>query len=323
MRAISLVLLAVPSAAFVAPSLSRPARASAILQSGQPSRRVTARSASGSAWAAGGVPDRAFGCELELLCKRGSVKDIQAAVQEADEPVFVSGEVNRDTTKYWKLVPDASLPPGRGYELVSPILRGSEGRGRLAVTLDCINHYDLVTVDKQCGYHVHIDLAGIDFQGLKRICQNWVKYEDAIDLILPPSRRGDENRFARSVRENHNFEPRYNKEVNDRIAKAKNIRALRDLMNPIIKDSEDEFYNPEGRYYKVRGRRAPPPMRSGNLTSPPPTVTSDEPQDRSQKYDRVSCTRRHPRRGEGQAMGELSDRVRGGIGREPGTEVLH
>ena len=214
------------------------------------------------------MPDRAFGCELELLCKRGSVQNIQAAVQEAGEPVFVSGEVNRDTTKYWKLVPDASLPPGRGYELVSPILRGSEGRGRLAVTLDCINHYDLVTVDKQCGYHVHIDLAGIDFEGLKRICQNWVKYEDAIDLILPPSRRGDENRFARSVRENHNFEPRYNKEVNDRIAKAKNIRALRDLMNPIIKDSEDEFYNPEGRYYKVHGRRAPRLKRSANPDQP-------------------------------------------------------
>lgn len=197
------------------------------------------------------VSDRAFGCELELLYKRGSVQHIQAAVEEAEETVFVFDEVEQDTTKYWKLVPDASLPTGQGCELVSPILRGAEGRGRLAVTLDWINHYDLVTVDKQCGYHVHIDLTGIEFEGLKRICQNWVKYEDAIDFILPLSRRGDNNRYARAVRENHNFWDRNNKYVNNRIAKAKNMRALLDIMNPIISDHRDEFYNPHGRYYKV------------------------------------------------------------------------
>ena len=176
--------------------------------------------------------------------------------------------------------------PGRGYELVSPILRGAEGRGRLATTLDWINHYELVTVDKNCGYHVHIDLAGINTEGLKRICQNWVKYEDAIDLILPPSRRGDANRFARAVRENHNFEHRSNKEVNDRIAKAKNVRALRDLMNPIRSDPDDEFYNPEGRYYKVcSGVECPQPMRSRNVDKPISRHPSDEPKDRSQKHN--------------------------------------
>ena len=135
---------------------------------------------------------------------------------------------------------------------MSPILRGCEGRGRLAETLETINYYDLVTVDKQCGYHVHIDLTGINLDGLKRICQNWVKFEDAIDLILPLSRRGDENRFARAVRENHNFWDKDNKHVNDRIAKAKSIRALLDIMNPKITDRKDEYYYPEGRYYKVR-----------------------------------------------------------------------
>jgi len=137
---------------------------------------------------------------------------------------------------------------------VSPILRGAEGRRRLAATLHWINKYDLVKVDKRCGYHVHIDLTGIDFEGLKRICQNWVKYEDAIDLILPPSRRGDDNRSVRAVRENHNFWDRNNLYVNKRIAKAENKRALLNLMNPIISDDSDEFYNPQGRYYKMNLR---------------------------------------------------------------------
>ena len=103
---------------------------------------------------------------------------------------------------------------------------------------------------------MHIDLTGIEFEGLRRICQNWVKYEDAIDLILPPSRRGDGNRYLRAVRENHNFWDRKNNYVNNRIAiaKAKNMRALLDIMNPIISDDSDEFYNPDGRYYKVTRR---------------------------------------------------------------------
>ena len=252
MRAIALVFLAVPSAAFVAPVAPNQAAA-----------RVPALSAGGASWAKDGVPDRAFGCELEFLCNnhRGSVHDIQQVVDEvADEPIYVYGEPTRKASKAWKLVPDASLPAGTGYELVSPILRGSEGRARLARTLEAINAYDLVGVDRRCGYHVHIDLTGIDFEGLKRICQNWVKYEDAIDLILPDSRREDNNKYARSIRENFNFENRYNKQANDRIAKAKNLRALHDLMNPIRDDpddpfySDDYYYNPEGRYYKARAK---------------------------------------------------------------------
>ena len=47
------------------------------------------------------MSDRAFGCELELLCKRGSVQHIQAAIQEAE--VVVSdrgrGQMNRHLTK--------------------------------------------------------------------------------------------------------------------------------------------------------------------------------------------------------------------------------
>ena len=131
MRATLLVLLAVPSAAFVAPSLSRPAQATAFLPLGQPSNRVAALSASGPFWTAGGgLPDRAFGCEFELLSKGGfNVEHIQAAVQEAEEQAFVSDEVISDTTECWKIVLErpGSFSPGprlRAREPDPPWMRG-------------------------------------------------------------------------------------------------------------------------------------------------------------------------------------------------------
>lgn len=245
----AVLLLVVPSASFVLPQL----RSAKLGAPGQTARRLPVLSASGPSWAGpNAVPDRAFGCELELLCN--DIEDVYWAVDAAGEPAIIPDQLTRDTTKAWKLVRDASLPQGQSVELVSPILRGESGRRRLVTTLNEINARGVAAVDKQCGYHVHIDLSGIDFEGVKRICQNWVKYEDAIDLILPPSRRGDNNRFCQAVRENFNFYDRTNKPVNDRIHKAKNMRSLQDLMNPIDRNEDSDFYNPEGRYFKLNLR---------------------------------------------------------------------
>ena len=103
-------------------------------------------------------------------------------------------------------------------------------------------------VNKQCGYHVHVDLTGINFAGVRRICQNWAKYEDAIDLFLPESRRGNANRFCQSVRDNCFLDPGTNKEVNDYIGACEDMDELMACINPIT--SEDD----PGRYYKLNLR---------------------------------------------------------------------
>ena len=238
--------------------------------------RCAAVRATGPSWAHGGVSDRAFGVEIELLSDDG-VDDLADAFERAGEDVIVLDTVTRVTTKAWKIVPDLSLPNGRGFELVSPILRGANGRHRLVTVMSQIN--DLVRADlngalvkalggvcrlppgvqpapgsyvnKKCGYHVHVDLTGIKFAGVRRICQNWAKYEDAIDLFLPESRRGNANRFCRSVRYNDFLGPGTNKEVNDYIGACEDMDELMACINPIT--SEDD----PGRYYKLN-------LRTGN-----------------------------------------------------------
>jgi len=236
-------------------------------------RCCAALRATGPSWARGGVSDRAFGVEIELLSDDG-VYDLADAFDRADEDVIIRNTVTRDTTKAWKIVPDLSLPAGRGFELVSPILRGANGRRRLATVMNQIN--DVIRddingrlvkalggvcrlapgvqptpgsyVNKQCGYHVHVDLTGIKFAGVRRICQNWAKYEDAIDLFLPRSRRGNANRFCRSVRYNAFLDPGTNKEVNDYIGACEDKDELMACINPFT--SEDD----PGRYYKLNLR---------------------------------------------------------------------
>jgi len=211
--------------------------------SGKP--RCAALRATGPSWARGGVSDRAFGVEIELLSDDG-VYDLADAFDRADEDVIIRNTVTRDTTKAWKIVPDLSLPAGRGFELVSPILRGQNGRRRLVNVMNQIDDESYVNV--QCGLHVHVDLTGIKFAGVRRICQNWAKYEDAIDLFLPESRRGNANRFCRSVRYNGFLGPGTNKEVNDYIGACEDKDELMACINPFT--SEDD----PGRYYKLNLR---------------------------------------------------------------------
>lgn len=182
------------------------------------------------------VTPRGFGCEIELLVD--NIARTKGAIEATGEPVILYNSVTRVTTTAWKLVPDLSLPT-QSIEVVSPILRGKKGRQRLTKTFNAINAVGGVGVDKRTGYHVHIDLTDIDFPGLRRVCQNWVKYEDAIDLLLPPSRRKDANRFCRSVRTNSVLSAwarrtpiNANSRVNERISRARSVQELMDIMNP-------------------------------------------------------------------------------------------
>ena len=98
--------------------------------------------------------------------------------------------------------------------------------------MDAIESCDGVSVPSTCGLHVHVDLKGIKFDELKRICQYWVKYEPGIDLMLDEQRSNEaENQYCLSVRENMKFEQLDNNEAIRRIDEAHDTRALAKLMN--------------------------------------------------------------------------------------------
>lgn len=85
------------------------------------------------------------------------------------------------------------------------------------------------------GFHVHINVANRTLDDLKKICINFVKYEDAFDSFMPPSRR--ENQFCRSNKQAVGTTT--NKARKDRILSCNSISDLCNVMNP------------QGRYYKL------------------------------------------------------------------------
>src|SRR5262249_4362183 len=50
-----------------------------------------------------------------------------------------------------------------------------------------------------CGLHVHIDASDLTLSAMKRLVVIYMENEKVIDSFLPPSRRGEANRFAKSI----------------------------------------------------------------------------------------------------------------------------
>jgi hypothetical protein len=93
------------------------------------------------------------------------------------------------------------------------------------------------------GFHVHIDVSTLSIEQLIKVCQNFVKYEDVFDSLLPPSRRTkspESNRFFQSNRDAIGYSSNSNRERHQALENCQgDITALASMMNP------------KGRYYKL------------------------------------------------------------------------
>lgn len=187
------------------------------------------------------LPDVDFGIELELSCKHGESKHFisRELLKHAGVPVtHVKGwSAGKKQIDGWKLVPDASIqcslhyPDCSKFELVSPILRGGEGLNECNNIVKALNSYTSVTVNKSMGFHVHINVNGLSVQELVKVCQNFVKFEDAIDSFLPPSRRTNQSDFCKSNRAAI-FPDSPNGVRHQALGSCKSINDLCGLMNP-------------------------------------------------------------------------------------------
>ena len=133
---------------------------------------------------AGSPFDRPFGLEIEVIHRdMYAMRDAFVAAGLACE---VEG-YNHTTRRYWKIVTDASV--SRGYEIVSPILKGAEGRAEARKAFEAIRSVG-GTVDRSCGLHVHHDAADLTGADLERLVRTWQAEQGAIDGLVAPSRRG-------------------------------------------------------------------------------------------------------------------------------------
>ena len=155
----------------------------------------------------------------------------------------------KKTTHHWKLIQDGSLacnlsqPDCNKFELVSPILRSEEGLARTSKILRQLSHVN-VSLNRSMGFHVHLDVSNYSIAELIKICQQYVKYESAIDSMLPLSRRTGSRESNEFFRSNSDVaKDQFGKDEEGlliALGSCKNYHDLAEIMNP---------YN--SRYYKL------------------------------------------------------------------------
>ena len=86
----------------------------------------------------------------------------------------------------WKIVRDGSVT--NGHELVSPILRGLNGKEQLQKAMQAVKSIGAV-VHESCGVHVHHGVHEFTAKQLANIAEIWRNNEQTIDKLVSVSRR--------------------------------------------------------------------------------------------------------------------------------------
>jgi hypothetical protein len=188
---------------------------------------------------------------LELSCSQGSSVEQVAGVICTGSGVnltVVRGYARaHNPVAGWKLVYDGSIvcsrefPNCSKFELISPILRGEAGLKECTRVTQSLQNV-AVSVNKSMGFHVHISVQDMNASSLKKICQNLMKYEDANDTFMPPSRRtggSNSTQYCKSNKAAIGGRTTSNLESNQVLAACATTNKLCQTMNPT------------GRYYKI------------------------------------------------------------------------
>ena len=192
-----------------------------------------------------------YGIELEMsspphlsraqIAQALHVKNVEESWSEA-----------KRVSKNWKIVSDGSIscspsePNCNQFELVSPILRSENGLDSTANILGRLSSLQGIKVNKSMGFHVHIDVAKYKISDLVKICQQYVKYEHAIDSMMPHSRRTGSMESNRFFRSNSNMaRSAFSKDEAGLLSSLQTCRSYQDLaniLNPYIPSMQDRRY---------------------------------------------------------------------------------
>lgn len=146
-----------------------------------------------------------FGVEFECFLPEG--EDMRAAARAVQSrlsrPVAVEG-YNHETRPHWKIVTDGSLGSyERGMEVVSPVLVGEAGLAEAETVAKALTDFGC-TVNKRCGFHVHVGAAvepgaAVPGKFFRNVAQLYATFESVLDGIMPVSRRLQNNQYCRSL----------------------------------------------------------------------------------------------------------------------------
>jgi len=163
------------------------------------------------------------GLEMELKPVSGvSREQILESIRAKGISINYEGYTH-EVMSSWKAVSDSSLSYG-GFEIVSPPLAGMP-RIEREVKLVCEAVKGLATVDRRCGFHLHVDvlnkywakrrvnvnyragkLKAIDSKPVRLFCakllKNYAYFQPVIDAIVAPSRRvADGSAYNRAIQD--------------------------------------------------------------------------------------------------------------------------
>ena len=190
---------------------------------------------------------RTYGVEVEFISNEWSRQELIAKINDhalsynSDTlrmPTIHRASWSDTTTSQWRIKTDSSVNSRRGFglELVSPILNGNQDMIILKIFLKILNelHCD---VNRTCGLHVHVGVRDWGVKQFKNLAKRYVKFETAIDTVMPNSRKKNNNQYCLSNSR------RYGSSVTlaEIFASIQRCRSAQQLKN----------YIQGGRYYKL------------------------------------------------------------------------
>ena len=141
---------------------------------------------------------RTFGVEIEAVGNGLSYSQVAQAISDAGIPCYAE-DYGHDAPRNWKVVKDGSLSYG-GFEVVSPILRGTEGIEQVRKVAEALRNAG-ATIDSRCGLHVHVGAQGLSGADLMNVLRRYEAHITDIQSVLIPFRREGAHgaRWCRSV----------------------------------------------------------------------------------------------------------------------------
>ena len=193
---------------------------------------------------------RTYGVEVEFISKEWSRQELIAKINDhalsynSDTlrmPTIHRASWSDTTTSQWRIKTDSSVSDRRGFglELVSPILNGNQDMTILKIFLKILNelHCD---VNRTCGLHVHVGVRDWGVKQFKNLAKRYVKFETAIDTVMPHSRKKNNNQYclsnATARGQSFNFDT---------------LQSIFDGINSCRSAQQLKRYIQNGRYYKL------------------------------------------------------------------------
>ena len=184
--------------------------------------------------------NRTYGVEIEMSWGRNrkpSQASVAAALRRAGLDASAEGYTH-SITSGWKVVSDASV--SNGHELVSPILRGLDGKEQLKKAMQAVKAIGAVT-DPSCGVHVHHGVHDFSAKQLANIAEIYSNNEESIDKLVAFSRRN--TRWAQSMGNGRNYYDAATISLDGEWTSSRHdVNAKHELVYQLA---------PQGRYFKV------------------------------------------------------------------------